>query len=143
MKRFLIFFAIVIIIVCIIVGIYTNYKLNIKLAQKENLEYESYINEEITGTDLATLINKAMDSNEKNEIEKNENGAYISNDTNSINIDVEFIDIEKVYNMETIKSGEIENFVNYYSNIKFECTNIEYHKSTNKIKYMHFKQISK
>ena len=39
--------------------------------KKENLEYESYLNKEVYGTDVATIFSKAIDHNEKNKIPKN------------------------------------------------------------------------
>ena len=39
-------------------------------AFKNNKELESYTKNEITGTELVTLINKAINSNQQNEIEK-------------------------------------------------------------------------
>lgn len=143
MKKMLLFFIIVIVIVAIISGIYMNYKVNLGISKRENLEYQYYTNKQITATDLATLINKAINDNEKNNVQKSKNGAYISNGNNSINIDIEFLDNEKVYSMESIYNGKINVFIDYYRNINFECTQVEYHKNTNKIKYMYFKQVSK
>jgi hypothetical protein len=142
MKKLLIFFIIVIVIVAIIAGMYMNYKMNINISKKENSEYENYINGKITGTDLATLINKAINNNEKNNVAKDENGLYTDNSTNSINIQIEFTDNDKVYSMESIYNGTIANFIDYYGNIKFECTKTEYHKNTNKIKALYFKQVN-
>lgn len=143
MKKILLFFIIVIVIVAIIAGMYMNYKMNFNISKKENLEYEYYTDKQITGTELATLINKAINNNENNGVQKNENGGYINNDENSINIEIEFSDNEKVYSMESIYNGSITTFVEYYSNIDFECTQVEYHKKTNKIKYIYFKQVDK
>ena len=39
-------------------------------------------------------------------------------------------------------NGGMENFIQYYNQIKFKCTIIEYHKDTNKVKYMLFEQIT-
>ena len=52
------------------------------------------------------------------------------------------LDNDKVYNMETLYGGGMNNFLQYYNQIKFKCTKIEYHKSTNRIKYMLFEQIT-
>ena len=69
-------------------------------------------------------------------------GKYIDNKSNSINIDVKIIDNDKIYTMETLYNGGMENFIQYYNQIKFKCTIIEYHKDTNKVKYMLFEQIT-
>ena len=64
MKKLLIFFAIVVIIVCVVSYVFLNYKANYNTSKKANLEFENYLNEEIYGTDLSTVINRAIDSNE-------------------------------------------------------------------------------
>lgn len=141
MKKILIFFIIVIIIVAIISGMYINYKFNTNIIKRKNLEYEYYLDKKISGTELATLINKAVNDNEKNNVEKDEQGKYSNNNKNSINIKIRFTDNEKTYSMESIYQGQITNFINYYGNINFECTEVEYHKNTNKISYMCFQQV--
>ena len=74
MKKFVIFLIIIIIIVCGISYIFLNYKANYNISKKSNLEFENYLNEEVYGTDLSTVINRAVDNNEKNEVEKNNKG---------------------------------------------------------------------
>ena len=106
------------------------------------LSFEKYLNEEVYGSELATVINRAIDRNEKNEVEKNNKGIYQNNDTNSINIEIKMLDDDTIYQMETFYRGGIQNFINYYSNIKFKCVDIKYHSSTNQVKYMLFEQIT-
>lgn len=142
MKKIVIFFGIIIIIICGISYIFLNYKANYNMSKKANLEFENYLNEEIYGTDLSTVINRAVDSNEKNEVEKNNKGIYLDNGKNSISIEVKMIDNDSIYQMETFYKNGMQNFLNYYSNIKFKCTNIKYHESTKKVKYMLFEQIT-
>ena len=142
MKKIAIFFGIIVFIVVAMFGLYINYKNNYNTIQNENRQFESYYNEETYGTNLASIINKAIDSNTKNNIEKDQNGKYIENDINSINIDIKMIDNDKTYNMEKIYKGGISTFTSYYSQIKFKCTKIDYHKKTGKIKYMLFEQIT-
>ena len=119
-----------------------NYKSEYRITKKANLEFEKYLNEEVYGTDLATIINRAIDNNEKNEVQKNNKAIYINNDTNSINIEIKMLDNDTIYQMENIYNKGIQNFVNYYGNIKFKCLDIKYHSSTNKVKYMLFEQIT-
>ena len=142
MKKLAIFFAIIILIVCVIFGLYLNYKAQYNTSKKANLAFENYLNEEVYGTDLATVINRAIDGNERNEVERNNKGIYLNNDTNSISIEVKMIDNDSIYQMETIYNGGIQNFIQYYSDIKFKCVEIKYHNSTNKVKYMLFEQIT-
>lgn len=142
MKKIAIFFGIIVFIVVAMFGLYINYNNIYSTIQRENRQFESYYNEETYGTNLASIINKAIDSNIKNNIEKDNNGTYIGNDTNSINIDIKMIDNDKIYNMEKIYKGGISTFTSYYSEIKFKCTKIDYHQKTGKIKYMLFEQIT-
>ena len=142
MKKLLIFFAIVVIIVCVVSYVFLNYKANYNTSKKANLEFENYLNEEIYGTDLSTVINRAIDSNEKNAVEKNNKGIYLNNDKNSISREVKMNDNDSIYQMETFYKNGMQNFLNYYGNIKFKCTDIKYHKTTNKVKYMLFEQIT-
>ena len=142
MKKFVIFFCIIIAILAIFWINYNNYKINHNRILSENFEYEELYNQEIYGTDLTTVINKVINNNEKNDVEKNSSQKYINNDTNSINIDIKMLDTEKTYSMEILYNGGIEKFVEYYGNIKFKCKKIEYHKSTGKVKYLYFEQIT-
>lgn len=142
MKKIAIFLIIIIIIICGISYLYLNHKVSYNVSKKANLEFENYLNEEIYGTDLATVINRAVDSNEKNQVLKNNKGIYLNNDKNSISIEIKMIDNDSIYQMETIYNKGIQNFINYYYNIKFKCVEIKYHESTNKVKYMLFNQIT-
>lgn len=142
MKKIVIFFLIIIIIICGISYLYLNYKAEYRISKKANLEFEKYLNEEVYGIDLATVINRAIDNNEKNEVEKNNKAIYLNNNENSISIEIKMIDNDTIYQMETIYNKGIQNFINYYGKIKFKCVEIKYHNSTNKVKYMLFEQIT-
>ena len=143
MKKFIIFLVIILIIIATVSYVYLNYKVNYNIAQKENFQFESYYNQEIFGPDVATVINKAIDKNESNNIKKDNKGKYIENSSNSIKIDIRFIDDDKIHNMEEMFNNGIGTFMQYYSQIKFKCTKIDYHKSSKKVKYMLFEQITK
>ena len=140
MKKIAIFFIITILIVCAIFAMYISYKANYNMSKKSNLAFEKYLNEEVYGTDLATVINRAVDRNEKNGVTKNNKGIYQNNDENSINIEIKMLDDDSVYKMEKFYNDGIQNFINYYGNIKFKCTDIKYHSATNQVKYMLFEQ---
>ena len=142
MKKLIIFFAVIIVIISVISFIYFNYKLEYNMAKRANMEFEKYLNKEVDGMEVATAINKAIDNNQKYEISKNNKGIYLSDNENSIRIEIKMTDDNSIYQMETIYNSGIQNFINYYGNIKFECTNLEYHSSSNKVKYLLFEQIS-
>lgn len=142
MKKIAIFFIIIIAIVSTISYIYLNQVAKINVAKKENAKFEMYVDKEISGMDLATIINKALDSNNRNEIQKDKNGKYIDNKIDSINIDIKFIDDDVIYNIEKIYVGGINQFVRFYGDIMFKCNEVKYHETTGKVSYMVFEQIT-
>ena len=142
MKKIAIFFIVIIVIIVSIFYAYINYQKKSDEIHKYNFLFENCYNKEIYGAEVATIINKAMDNNYKNKIEKDSSGNYIENDENSIKIDIKMIDNDTTYNMETIFNGGISTFTTYYTQIKFKCTKIEYHKKTQLVKYMLFEQIT-
>ncbi len=143
MKKFVVFLIFVIIIVCGISYSYIVNKANYNNAKRENQQFKDYYEKEVYGADVATIINKAVDSNTKNNIEKDEKGFYIENQTNSIKIYIKMKDIEETYPMELIVNSGIEKFLEYYNKIQFKCTKIEYHKkNTQNVKSMLFEQIT-
>ena len=91
MKKIAIFAMLIVVIICGIFYMHINYKANYNNSKKANLEFEKYLNEEVYGSELATVINRAIDRNEKNEVEKNNKGIYQNNDTNSINIEIKML----------------------------------------------------
>lgn len=143
MKKFIVLFSIVITIVTVVAFNYINYTNNQNEVKRYNLEFSKNYQKEIYGIDLTTMINRVINNNEKNNVEKDQHGKYINNNMDSISIDIKMIDLDRVFTMEELYNGGIEQFVQYYSNIQFKCTKIEYHKKTGKISYMYFEQITK
>ena len=139
-NNLLIILAIIFIIICLACAFIIDKQSQKTQLQKENAEYEKYINKEIKGTELATLISKAVDHNETNYIAKDEKGHYINNNENSIKIDLKMITIEKTYPMEEIYNNQIVNFVQNFNTINFKCTNIEYHSKSGKIAKLVFEE---
>jgi len=142
MKKYIILLSIVISIVAIIAINYINYRKEYNDIQKYNLEFEKNYQKEIYGTDLTTIINKVINNNEKNNVEIGQDKKYISNNTNSINIEIKMTDTDQVYSMEMLYNGGVEQFVEHYGNIQFKCTKIEYHKKTGRVSYLYFEQIT-
>ena len=133
------------IVICIVISItyaYSIYKGNVNQVQKFNNQFSKYVNQEFYGNELATIINLAIDNNEKYNISKDSSGKYITDDSYSLRVDVYMTDTDKTYSMDLLNAGEISNLVNNYSNIKFKCTKVEYHKKTSRISYLYIEQIS-
>lgn len=146
MKKSVIIISLILLIIIVIclVGINANSKTS-KAIRKENSEYEQYLNSEIYGTDVITLINKATSSNENNNVEKDEKGFYINNNQNSIKIELIMItDEEKqettTYKMEAISKVGITEFIKNFNTAEFKCTKTEYHEETGKISYIEISQ---
>lgn len=130
-----------IILIVILTYVYYNYiKINL-IAEQTNKEFEKYTIDSITGSSLITLINKTIDENEKNNVQKDRKGNYIENDKDSIKIEIKFSESNKTFSMESVNNLGVEAFVKNYNNILFKCIKKEYHKNTNKIKYMLFEQL--
>ena len=140
-KSLLILLVIFFIIICIVSLNIMDLQAQKRQVLKENLEYEQYLNKEILGTELATLIGKVVDQNEKNEIQKDNKGYYINNNINSIKIDLKMTTINKTYPMEEMYNSKISNFVQNFNLIKFKCTKIEYHKKSSKISKLVFEEL--
>ena len=119
----------------------TNIQNEKRNTENENSIYEEYAKKEIYGLDLATLINKAVDKNEKNKIAKDEKNYYIENDTNSLKIEIKMHTVDKTYAMEEIYNNNITEFVKYFNLEEFRCIDIKYHKATGKVAKMVFEEI--
>ncbi len=141
MKKIAIFIVSVIIIIAVFTNIYYNYKAKKSDIDSNNMIYKSAYEKEISGNDLATIINKALDTNEKNYIEKDDEGLYIENKENSIKIELKFKQSDYVFPMEKIYSNRVSEFIRLYGQAKFKCTKIEYHNKTKLVKYLYFQEI--
>ena len=106
--------------------------------KKENYVYEKYLNKEVMGTDVATLINRAVNNNEKYNIQKDDKGNYIDDDKYCIKIFVKLQTDGKYYNMETIYSNNVAEFVKNFNLEDFKCTDITYHNSTKRVATVYF-----
>lgn len=140
-KNLFIITGIFLIVVVILSCIYYNYQKITIMAKQKNNEYISYTEGTINGTSLMTLINKACNENERNEVTKNSKNIYEQNEENSIKIEVKFLESDKVISMEAISALGSEQFIKNYNSMTFNCIEKEYHKKTGQIKYMLFEEI--
>lgn len=136
------FYAILVLIFCIVVLAivvnFNNYQKNQRQIDNFNREFEEYNKEDVPGVDITTLINKAISNNEKYGVQKDENGLYINDGKNSIQIYITMIINGQTYPMENINKLGMDSFTSYFGVIKFKCTNISYHEETSKIASMTF-----
>lgn len=144
-KTVIIISAILLIAIVIsIIGVSENSK-KIALINQINKQYEQYSDKELYGTDVMTLINKAINQNYKNNVSKDEKDNYIDNNQNSITIDIIMITNEQTketttYRMETINKVGTAEFIANFNTSKFKITKIDYHKQTGRIKHIEITQ---
>ena len=140
MKKISIFFVIIIAFLCSIWYLYNSAKISERNRNEYNSYLENHLNKEISGSDLATLINKSINQNEKNEVLKDGNGIYFDNDTNSISIEIKFKDNDEIIKSEKIYKNGMDKFVELYGNSKFNLKKLEYHNKTKIVKYAYFEE---
>ena len=137
------FIIILILLILLMISLYIMYlyrSYSTKEEQQINNEYSAYYNQQKQGSDLISIINRTADLNNKNNVEKNEKGFYIENDTNSIKLYIGFTyeNDTKVLDMERVINNGIESFLKVYSTAKFKCTEVTYHEKTKNVKSLTF-----
>ena len=142
MKKFITIIIIFIAILCMIIYGYLQYRVKFQNIKTQNVYFETYLNKEVSCFELTSIINKAIDRNYQNNVKKDEKGFYKQNDTDSIAIQVKMTDNDKTYDMESFYNGGMENFIQYYRLINFNCTKIQSHEKTKLINYMYLEQIA-
>jgi len=140
-KNILVILGIFIIILLFASYLLYNYRKDVLQIQSFNRQYESYYERTIIGTQLATVMNKAMDYNKKNDVLKDNNDRYYLSTTKSLLIEIKFLEKEKTVRMEDILLGDMENFIRFYRQANFKCTKIEYHSESKQVKSLYFEQI--
>ncbi len=137
--------TIVLTIFFIIVAILT---VNIKAKQDDekalkqfNQEYEVYLGKKVYGTEVTTIINKAIENNTTHNIQKDDKGMYINDNKYCIKVELNMITVEKTYQMEQMYNAGITEFVKNFNIIDFECSSIEYHKETGRVSKIVFTQL--
>lgn len=138
-KKIILILTILIVAVVFCVLNYKEHEINQIDLNNFNLEYEKFNKEKLNGLDITTVMNLATSNNEKYEIPKDENGLYILNDENSIEIYVTMIINNETYRMERLTTKEMNsNFIRLFGDIDFKCTNITYHQKTGRVASMTF-----
>lgn len=136
---------IMLILFVIILGAATIWIVDLQQTEKQVLQFnktfEDYKDKISLGSEVATLINKAIDNNEKKQINKNDKGIYQDDGKYSVQV---FIRLEKdgdLFSMERINALKITEFVKNFSLQDFKCTGIEYHKETKRVSKIYFEAI--
>ena len=143
MKKVALFFIILVSITAVTIYSVVHYRTQKIEAEKMNQAYQAYYNVDLLGTQLISIINKTVNENEKNGIRKDEEGCFIDNGKDSIQLQIKFLykDDYKEIPMEKIAAEGSESFIRVYGAATFRCTNIEYHQETNHVKSLTFEEI--
>ena len=99
-NTFLLVSVVLLFLVFSVIGIFYERQSMEKQIKTENSKYEVYLHKTILGSEVMSLINQAINQNEENDIEKNNEGYYISNNDNSIQIMIKMTSVGKDFWME-------------------------------------------
>lgn len=151
MKKTILVIVFIAIIVITIILVKINEKIG---AEKEalafNEQYEVYLNKDLYGIDVVTVMNQATDHNTKYLVEKDENGMYKQEDKHAIKVELNLIAgvDEKTgertmvtHQMETIEKKGLDGFITNFNLTMFRCVTIDYQKETGKVNKVVFEQI--
>ncbi len=134
MKKNLLYILIIFIIIIAIILIHISDKNSQRNEiSKFNVQFEQYLGQTIYGTDVLTIINKAIDSNEQNAIKRDENNYYIEDDELSVKVEIILLSkneegkiIEKTVTMESLEQRGLSDFITNFNLTPFECNDIQY-----------------
>ena len=142
MKKQTVLIAILLVVIMLIVVFFVLQSVQkSRILANYNNQYEICKTKNVLGTDIATLINLAIDNNEKNNIKKDENGYYIPDEENSVKIYVKLQEEGENFPMERISQVGMVEFVKNFNLEAFKCTKINYHKVTGKVSEVYFEVI--
>lgn len=130
MKRFIILFITFIVIIILVFSYSLNlYKTNALNVQKFNKVFLDYEKNDLYGTDITTVMNKAIDNNEQYKIKKDESGLYIPDELYSTKIYINLQEEGSTYPMENFYKVGIQEFTTYFGELNFKCTKVNYHEN--------------
>lgn len=105
--------GILFVIFIIVVLFITWYKNNLEIiaqTKKFNQEFENYLGRDITGVDLTTIMNRAIENNNQYEIEKNVDGTYKEDKQFSIEILIKPVENRKILSNGSLRKSRNERF---------------------------------
>ena len=112
-----------------------------------NSQFEKYIGQTIYGTDVLSIINKAIDNNANTGVQKDAEGFYIEDDQNSVKVQITLLSskddgevVEVTHQMETLEKAGLDKFIASFNLTEFKCTNADYNKE-GRISKIYLKQL--
>ena len=144
MKKILIMILVcVITIVTICFAWYTEYSKHKYEVTKINNEFLAYEKSIVKINTIVSLMNKAIDLNNKNKIPKDENNIYEENDKNSIKVYLKVKSSDSTMEMEKLilyKNAGVEKVEYAFSDLIFEVSDVQYHQKTGQVKSITFQE---
>lgn len=138
MKKIIILIIIAVTIVISMVFVnYTEYKTKQNEVNKINKEFTIYENNIMQISSVITIMNKAIQLNTENNIQKDENNFFIENEQNSIKVFLEIKSRGSIIPMEDLilgKKSSMEKVSFAFSDMLFQIDKIEYHEKTGQVK---------
>ena len=101
----------------------------LKEVKKFNSQFEDFVDREINGVDLTTVMNRALENNNKYEIEKDSKGVFKDDNKNSIKIMIKPEVDGKTFPMEAFEMVGMKDFTRNFGNALFKSTKVKYHKN--------------
>lgn len=148
MKKVLISILIIFILIIIVVTLnISNNVTKMNAISNFNKEFEKFKEKTLYGADVLTIINKAIENNKENNIQRDDEGNFIEDDNYSIKVDLVLLSKDKeeniketVHPMEKLEKVGLDGFISSFSITKFEFKDIKYN-SNGKISKITIKQI--
>lgn len=134
MKKVIYFIIIIMIIILSIVALHISNKneKSMKISSF-NKQFEQYNGKSMYGTDVLTIINRALDNNEEYDIPRDDEGFFVENNVQAVYVDLILLskgnsgeEIEVEYKMEQLEKVGLEEFVASFNLTAFHCETIEY-----------------
>ena len=139
-KYFYVFIVLLLIAFILAIKLVSDHKVNERKKFENNKELEKY-NTTVEISGLISAINIAVNKNDENLVEEDENGYYIQNEKNSVEIEVKFLQSDQTFKMEKLYKNDLKKLAELYVGQKFKCMQVKYHKSTGYIKYLYFEEL--
>ncbi len=131
-------FVVILIILTTVFLVQINSMRNIKDTHDREMDFFlEYEDKSFNVDNFISIMNKAIDNNEKYDIKLNDKNEYIEDNKYSIKVYLKLDDNEKLVPMEYLmfsEKGGARNIERMFSNISYKYQEIKYHKNSTRIK---------
>ena len=140
-KGFIVIALLCLISIIVVVYNFNNYYAKQREVINFNKTYLEYDKDEVKGLDVTSMMNLAINNNEKYSIEKNDKDEYIDDGEYSIKIFLIMKIDGKTYPMEAFEKNGMEEFAQYFGGVIFKCNEVTYHEKNGRIATMTFEAL--